>query len=255
VRPYIATRQRLVEAERLAMLGKMAASLAHEIQNPVAAIRLHTQLIQTATPAETAEASASSLPVILSEAERIEGLVNQWMFLTRPEPPRTSWVNLHHELQRAMESMSPLAAHAGVVVNADVPSELPVIADTRRLRQVLGNLIQNAIQAMPNGGTIRIRGEVRGVRVQLSIADTGGGFSAEALRRFPELFFSEKEGGMGIGLSVAHEIVRAHNGSLTIANRPGDTGGAVVTIELPLAANPSAQLQNTPASSPGLTST
>jgi signal transduction histidine kinase len=99
-------------------------------------------------------------------------------------------------------------------------------ADARRLGQVFHNIILNAIQAMPTGGTLRITSE----NGALCFADTGPGFSPEALHRWAEMLYSEKEGGMGIGLSVAKEIIRAHNGRLKVANLP--EGGAIVRIEL-----------------------
>jgi len=99
-------------------------------------------------------------------------------------------------------------------------------ADARRLCQVFHNIILNAIQAMPGGGTLTITARDRAI----TFADTGPGFSASALSRWAEMLYSEKEGGMGIGLSVAREIIRAHGGRLSVANQP--RGGAVVRIEL-----------------------
>jgi signal transduction histidine kinase len=101
-----------------------------------------------------------------------------------------------------------------------------VQADSRRLGQVFHNIILNAIQAMANGGTLTITARDR----TINFADSGPGFSPTALTRWGEMMFSEKEGGMGIGLSVAREIIRAHGGCLTVANRP--EGGALVRMEL-----------------------
>lgn len=231
VHPYIETRQRLAEAERLAMLGKMATALAHEVQNPVAAIRLHAQLMDSAPPSERAAAIAGSLPTVLSETDRIENLVNQWLFIAKPHPPQTTVVVLRDILAGVVQALRPMADHARVQVAADLPATLATTADSRRLRQAFGNLVTNAIQAMPGGGTLRITGRTESDAVVIEFTDTGRGFSVEALRRCPELFYSEKEGGMGIGLAVAHEIARAHGGRLDIANTP--TGGANVSVRLP----------------------
>jgi signal transduction histidine kinase len=204
-----------LRAQRLALLGQMATSLAHEIQNPVAAIRLHAQLAGHQT--------------ILGEAATIESLVNQWMFLARPESPQKSPVALDALLADAVHALTPLADHARVRVEVVCGSGHPaatVDADARRLGQVFRNLIVNAIQALPGGGTLTITVTGR----TITFADTGKGFSATALARCPELFYSEKEGGMGIGLAVVREIVHAHGGRLVLANRP--TGGAEVRIEL-----------------------
>jgi len=207
-----------LQAQRLAMLGQMATALAHEIQNPVAAIRLQGQLLEKTHPDPAA--------LIVDEAATIERLVNQWMFLARPDPPRKTEVALADLLDQTVRLLTPAAQHARVriVVEADRTDHLQ--ADARRLCQAFHNVILNAIQAMSTGGTLTItaRGHV------VSFADTGPGFSRTALARWAQMLYSEKEGGMGIGLSMAQEVVRAHGGRLTVANRP--EGGALVRIEL-----------------------
>lgn len=211
VRPYL-------KAQRLALLGQMATALAHEVKNPVAAIRLHGQLLEQTHP----DAAA----VIVDEATTIEGLVNQWMFLARPDPPRKANISLAELLHHIVRLLTPAAEHARVRVVVDAPGEQRLDADARRLGQAFRNIILNAIQAMPSGGCLTITARERNV----TFADTGPGFSATALTRWAEMLYSEKEGGMGIGLSVAREIVHAHGGRLTVGNRP--EGGALVRIEL-----------------------
>jgi len=235
-RAYLATRAQLAseraereKIERLALLGRMATGLAHEIHNPLAAIRMHAQLIDSTPDAERAAAARDSLPVLLGETARIEGLVNQWMFLARPAPPQTAPADLSTLVATVLRALAPQAAHARVTLVDRTPSGLRAEIDTRRIAQAIGNVITNAIQAMPGGGTITIEGSAAEV-VRLSIRDTGPGFSAPALAHHTELFYSEKEGGMGIGLSVTSEILRAHRGSLQVANV---AGGAEVTFVLP----------------------
>lgn len=225
VLPYLDTQRRLVEAERLALLGKMATALAHEIQNPVAAIRLHAQLLEPVQP-DTAS-------LIIGEAATIESMVNQWMFLAKPEPPRTSTADLSELVASVAHTLRPVATHARVTFELNTPGKLPVHADTRRLGQAVGNVILNAIQAMPGGGTLRIATAHRDSVASVTFTDEGLGFSEKALLHYADLFYSEKEGGMGIGLSVTSEILKAHHGSLDVSNNPG--GGAIVRLEIPLA--------------------
>jgi signal transduction histidine kinase len=148
------------------------------------------------------------------------------MFLARPDPPRKTEVALADLLDQTVRLLTPAAQHARVriVVDADRADHLQ--ADARRLCQAFHNIILNAIQAMSTGGTLSIT--ARGHTVDF--ADTGPGFSRTALARWAQMLYSEKEGGMGIGLSMAQEVVRAHGGRLTVANRP--EGGALVRIEL-----------------------
>jgi signal transduction histidine kinase len=236
-RAYLATRAQLADertrrekAERLALLGRMATGLAHEIHNPLAAIRMHAQLVDSTPDTDLASAARESLPVLLGETAKIEGLVNQWMFLARPAPPQTARADLAELVRAVVRALQPEAAHAGVVIIDRTPPGLSVKVDARRISQAIGNVARNAIQAMPRGGTVTIEGD-NAHPVQLRFRDTGPGFSAKAIAHHTELFFSEKEGGMGIGLSVTSEILRAHGGALRVEN--ARDGGAVVTFILP----------------------
>ena len=229
-----AERARRERSERLALLGRMATGLAHEIHNPLSAIRMHAQLIDSAPAAEQPSVLRESLPVLLGETAKIEGLVNQWMFLARPAPPQTAPADLAEIVAGVVRALAPQAAHARVAITCELPPGLRASVDARRIAQAVGNIAINAIQAMPAGGTLSIAGW-RGDSVRLVFRDTGPGFSPAALAQHTELFFSEKEGGMGIGLSVTAEILKAHSGALVVANGP--EGGAVVTVQLPLAAH------------------
>lgn len=212
-------------AEKLAVLGRMTAALAHEVQNPVAAIRMHAQLWRRDHDDDTAA-------TIEHEASRIESLLNQWLFLTRPEPPAMSSVDVGALLARTVAMHRGHADHAAVRITLAADPDLRTDADARRLEQVFRNLLTNALQAMPGGGTLSITAARAPGHLRFVFADTGAGFSPAALERCAEFFYSEREGGMGIGLSVANEIVKAHGGSLRVEN--GARGGAVVTVEIPL---------------------
>lgn len=241
-RAYTETRAQLTteraartQAERLATLGKMATGLAHEINNPVAAIRLHAQLLEEEVPAEQRERVAT----ILGESSRIESLVSQWMFLARPHPPQTSPCDLSEIVSDVTRALQPAAAHAEVKILNETPADLHVKVDRRRIVQAVTNIMMNAIQAAP-GGELVVSGKIVSPpsagapidrAIELSFTDTGRGFSSAALKRGSELFYSEKEGGMGVGLSVSTEIARAHGGALRLANSP--QGGALVTLVLP----------------------
>ena len=244
-RAYLATRAQLADertrreqAERLALLGRMATGLAHEIRNPLAAIRMHAQLIGSAHNGDLADTAHESLPVLLGEASKIEGLVQQWMFLARPQPPQVAPADLGDIVAGVVRTLTPQAEHARVRLVNSVPAGLRARVDASRLAQAIGNVTLNAIQAMPGGGEVIIRGQEDGA-VRLVFQDTGAGFSGPALEHHADLFFSEKEGGMGIGMSVTAEILKAHHGSLHVANAP--EGGAVVTLELPMISTPNTQ--------------
>ncbi len=249
-RAYLETRAALTgeraarqQAERLATLGKMATGLAHEINNPVTAIKLHAQLLEGETSAS--QPVRDSLGIIIAEAAKIEGLVSQWMFLARPQPPQTSRCDLAEIVAAAVRTHTRPAEHSGVKIVNETAAGLWVNCDARRMSQAVGNLIINAIHATAaHGGTFTIRSRestYTSAFREITFTDTGPGFSEAALARHAELFFSEKEGGMGIGLSVTSEIVKAHGGELRVENV---AGGARVTILMPRAGNAKSEIGN-----------
>jgi len=232
-----ATSQRLREeqcrrrqSERMATLGRIATSLAHEIRNPAASISLHADLLARDPNMPQSE----SIALIRSEVDRITGLVNQWLFVVRPAPPQCGRHDLVALVRRVSDNLSAALSHAGAAIRMQQPAApLPVSCDQTRIEQVMRNLLVNALQAMPEGGEIRIHLEAVEDTVVCCIQDSGAGFSDAALQHFGEPFFSEREGGMGIGLTLACEVVEAHQGEITAANAAA--GGAVVRVQLPLA--------------------
>jgi signal transduction histidine kinase len=207
-----------LDAQRFGLLGSIATSLAHEIRNPIAAIRLHGQLLEQKEPVNAG--------LIVFEAAKIEDMLNQWMFLARPEPPRKTEIILVELIAQTVRVLAPAADHAKVHIEVTASPYRRVQADFHRLGQVFHKIILNAIQSMPEGGKLSISVSEE----EICFADTGPGFSPAALRRAANTLYSEKEGGMGLGLNVARKIVRAHDGRLVIGNRT--EGGAVVRVIL-----------------------
>ena len=207
-----------LNAQRFGLLGSIAASLAHEIRNPIAAIRLHGRLLEQTEPVGAG--------LIVYEAAKIEDMLSQCMFLARPEPPRKTEIALVELIANTVRVLAPAADHAKVEIVVTASPYRRVQADIHRLGQVFHNIILNAIQAMPEGGILSIAVSEK----EILFTDTGPGFSTMALRRAANTLYSEREGGMGLGLSVARKIVRAHEGQLIIGNRP--EGGAVVRVVL-----------------------
>jgi len=225
---WLLARERLkrAQSERLALLGRVATSLAHDIKNPLASIQLHAQLM---TPRDDEDAQA--LQLIEAEAQVIAGLVNQWLHLANPLPPKLVKLDVIQCLRELAQTLQAQAQHAGVEIAVPPAQPLWVMGDASRLTQAFRNLIVNAIQAMPRGGKLRIDAESDDQQLQLRFTDAGPGFSATALARGTDLFFTEKEGGMGVGLNIAASIIAAHGGRMELHNDPA--GGAVVTAWLP----------------------
>lgn len=214
------------QSERLATLGRIATSLAHEIRNPAAAIRLHADLL-------AARGDEPAVGLIREEVDRITDLVNQWLFVAKAAPARRERHDLADLTRRVIGRLTPQLDHAGVTVDWTPSGAVPVTVDGPRIEQVLRNLLVNAAQAMPLGGRIEVRlgPAAEGSGAALEIRDAGPGFSETALARWREPFFSEREGGMGLGLTLAAEVMEAHGGSVEVENLPG--GGASVRCRFP----------------------
>jgi len=227
----VAEREMRRNAERLALLGQMATSLAHEVRNPIAAIRLHAQLLERVVPTD----DQPSAGLIVTEAGRIESLVSQWLFYAKPAPVTLAPVDLQALAADACHLLQPQAEHSRVTIAQVIDpdwSRHPVMGDRTRLQQVLSNLLLNAIQSMPSGGRVILR-VLPGA---LEVDDQGGGFRAPAIAHFGQAFYSERDGGMGLGLAVSKEIVESHGATLSAENLP--EGGARVRIVWPPASPP-----------------
>ncbi|MDD2236564.1 MAG: HAMP domain-containing sensor histidine kinase, partial [Kiritimatiellae bacterium] len=200
-------------AEKHAALVHLAAGLAHEVKNPVAGMAMHLQLLQScADDEERREVMERLLPVFGRELNRVENLVNQWMYLIQPEPGQLTECSAAELLQETCAVYQAMADYAQVRITSVVDPAHRVRVDRTRMNSVFGNLIRNAVQSMPRGGEIIIQARVEGGCLILTFADTGAGFSRLALERAVELFYSEREGGMGVGLTVSRGIVESHGG-------------------------------------------
>ena len=215
------------QSERLATLGRIATSLAHEIKNPAAAIGLHAQLLEAKVDPDGTE----SLALIGEEVERITDLINQWLFVARAKPARREAHDLKELIESVGRRLGPVLEHAQAQLKIGTPGDggsFPVSVDAPRIEQAFRNLIVNAFQAMPTGGEVRVCLEAGDQEITVAVEDEGPGFSESALERFGEPFFSEREGGMGIGLTLAREVIQAHGGSLEPDRDPHRKGGRVI---------------------------
>ncbi|MDB6006465.1 MAG: hypothetical protein JWR15_3452 [Prosthecobacter sp.] len=226
---WLLVRERLkrAQSERLAMLGRVATSLAHDIKNPLASIQLHAQLMMPQN-----EEDKEAIKLIESESEVIAGLVNQWLHLANPLPPRLVNLDLTECIRGVAGNLEAQSRHAGVEMEFDLPGPVWIMGDSQRLAQAVRNLMVNGIQAMPLGGKLSASVQPDEKWVELKFADTGAGFSELALAHGTELFFTEKEGGMGVGLNIVSSIVTAHGGRMKLQNDP--KGGAIIVVTLPL---------------------
>lgn len=220
------------EAERLAAVGQLAAGTAHEIRNPLTAIKGFIQLMRAELPEEY-----ENLDVVLSEIERIERLVDDLLLMAKPAPVQTAPCSLNRLVEKVAVLLEAQARPHGITIETHLDPGLPEIeGDSRRLRQVLFNLGRNAIEAMGRGGILRFETLSEGVDgvpvVTVRVSDTGRGIPEADRERIFEPFFTTKAGGTGLGLAVVSAIVSSHRGTIDVASAEGR--GTVVTVRLPL---------------------
>jgi signal transduction histidine kinase len=227
-----------LRAEQLAAAGQLAAGVAHELRNPLMAMKI---LVQAAgEPGHPGTLEGRDLVVLEEEITRLERLVQAFLDFARPPQPDKAPIAVQPLLRQVVDLVSARAAQQGVRVTCEVPAEPLVLqADRGQLRQVVLNLLLNALDALPAGGVVLVRAAAKGAgggapHLRLRVADTGSGLPGDLGPQIFEPFVSTKDTGLGLGLSICRRIVEAHAGTIEAAPRPG--GGAVFTVSLPLAA-------------------
>ena len=228
----------VIRTAQLAQLGTLAAGIAHEINNPLASIAACAEglLREQGSSAADRERLREYLQIVRKEAMRARDITARLLRFARRDPARRETVWLGTEIHEVAPLFEHQLADAGVTLSIDAEARGPtIVGDPSEWRQVLFNLLRNALDATPRGGRIELVCKTNGDRVELVVSDDGSGIPATALDRIFEPFFTTKEPGKGtgLGLAIVHRIVTGHGGTITAAN---GTRGARFSISLPLAA-------------------
>ncbi len=225
-----ASRKALVEAERFSTAGRMSAAFAHEIRNPLSSIRMLIQLLEKHVPTE----SEKYVQAVLEEVERLNVIVDGMLDFARPTELQFEPTDVPQVTDQVIQFMEANLKHHRIEVQRDYQDCTLIQADPAKLKQVFMNLMLNAMQAMPEGGSLHvsIQSEAQGICIQFQ--DSGIGMTEEQQQLLFEPFFTTKEHGTGLGLTNALRIVEQHGGTIEIESELGV--GTTVSVQLPVTA-------------------
>ncbi|MBN1938353.1 MAG: histidine kinase [Candidatus Aminicenantes bacterium] len=221
--------RRMSRADRLATVGELAAGAAHEIRNPLTAVRSSLQYLESKVADET---SKTLLAAAVRETTRINEIVSALLAFSRPAEIVRERLDLREILAESLDLVAYQASRRTIAVVRDFPGPLPVLGDGAQLKQLFLNLLLNAVEAMPSGGTLRVEGRREATEAILaSVIDTGEGIPDDRLDRIFDPFFTTKPNGTGLGLSICDHIVKTHDGDIEVKSKEGR--GTAILVRLP----------------------
>jgi two-component system NtrC family sensor kinase len=225
----------LIQSEKLASLGKLAAGIAHEINNPLGGILIYSNLLLEDTDKNSPH--YENLRKIVKETSRCKDIVKGLLEFARPKEPEVALININEILESSLAIMEKQALFQNISIKKTYESDMPkIIADSAQLQQVFMNIILNAAEAMAGNGTLTLGTSLNpdGTYIKVEFSDTGHGIAEEDKKRLFEPFFSTKEvgKGTGLGLAISYSIIQQHNGTIEVKSQVEK--GSTFTIKLPV---------------------
>jgi len=227
---------RLRRAENLASLTTLAAGVAHEIKNPLGSISIHIQLMQKSLKRDrliNEETAGKYLEILNEEVERLNNIIVDFLFAVRPMNPTMKKSDINTVLTDLLEFVKFELEEASVSIECDFQAELPKLEiDEKYIKQAILNIIKNSVAAMPNGGVMNFKTVMDESFVHIYICDTGTGISEENMSKIFEPYFTTKQFGSGLGLTVVYKIIKEHGGDIILESVKNQ--GTTFTINLPV---------------------
>jgi len=221
--------ERLRQADRLATLGRMSANIAHEIRNPLASLTGAIEVL--ASNGTAGEVRQRLAQIILKESGRLNEILRDFLEYARPAPLARTRTNVVESIDEVLVLLEHRADPGSLKIVREFPPSLDGVVDATQFRQAVWNLCLNAVQAMPQGGELRVSVASVGGRLEVRVSDTGEGIARENLSHIFEPFFSTKSDGSGIGLALVHRVMQDHGGEVHVESTAGV--GSVFTLRFP----------------------
>jgi signal transduction histidine kinase len=218
------------------LAGLFAARVAHDVRNPLASIKLQTQLVRARLQGTGDAQTLASLDAVSRDVLQVEAVVRDLLELARPGDLRLQPASLNSVVEEILQQLAPHLSYRDIAVHTDLSSAMPAtVLDVDRFKQALLNIINNASDAMATGGTLSIATGTAPGQIRLDVCDDGPGVDPQVLPRVFDPFVSTKRDGVGLGLVNAKAVVEGHGGQITLA--PLHPHGTRVTIQLPIRAS------------------
>ncbi|WP_233434955.1 ATP-binding protein [Mesobacillus jeotgali] len=220
----------LHKSDTLNMLGELAAGIAHEIRNPMTALKGFIQLLENST----GDAYSLYFQVIKTELQRIDSIINEFLILAKPQSIKYENTDIAKIMNETAALLTAQAVLHDVQIKTLYADDLPeLLCEPNQLKKVFINIIKNAIEVMPKGGLVSVMvNQAPGNRIHICIQDEGEGIPAEKIKKLGEPFYTTKERGTGLGLMVSFKIIEEHGGTIEIESKVGD--GTIFHIYLPI---------------------
>lgn len=230
-------RDRMIQAERVAAWRELARRLAHELKNPLFPLQITIENLQRArlaSPEQFDEIFRESTSTLLAELDNLKTIVGRFSEFAKMPAPHLEVVDLNrimHEVMKLFDAQIEAAGRPGIIKVFQLDERVPSVrADPEQIRRALRNLVLNALDAMPKGGTLTLRTQHLDGKVALEVSDTGEGLTPEECARLFTPYYTTKQHGTGLGLAIVQSVVSDHRGTITVRSEPGK--GATFRIEL-----------------------
>ncbi|WP_312471678.1 ATP-binding protein [Neobacillus sp.] len=229
VNQQIELREKLKNDEKLNVISQLAASVAHEVRNPLTSVRGFLQLISDDENLQTAQ--KNYIEIALNELDHAQIIINDYLSLAKPNTEELSSINLSDEVKKTIALMTSYSNIQNITIETNIQESLYIKGNKSEIKQVLVNIIKNGIEAMKTGGTLTVNTIEMGGSITIEIIDSGKGMTKSQIKKIGTPFFTTKEKGTGVGLTISFQLIRAMKGKIKVESELGK--GTIFTIQFP----------------------